>query len=100
MLINGAAGAVALRDGLPFSIAAITDRDGKIVELDFLADPQRLRVLELTLLDDGRQPRAALPAQQADVVSDQRAPGPGTISRSRARTGLPSLAMIWTATGA
>jgi RNA polymerase sigma factor (sigma-70 family) len=51
-LINGAIGAVAFRDGQPFSIGAITVRNGRIVELDFLADPERLRQLDLTILDD------------------------------------------------
>jgi RNA polymerase sigma factor (sigma-70 family) len=51
-LINGVAGAVAFLHGQPFSIAAATVRNGKIVELDFLADPERLRLLDLTILDD------------------------------------------------
>jgi hypothetical protein len=51
-LINGVAGAVTFLDGEPFSIAALTVRNGKIVELDFLADPERLRLLDLTILDD------------------------------------------------
>ena len=51
-LINGAPGAVAFRHGQPFSIGAITVRNGKIVELDFLNDPERLRLLDLTILDD------------------------------------------------
>ncbi|HWE15230.1 MAG TPA: sigma-70 family RNA polymerase sigma factor [Solirubrobacteraceae bacterium] len=50
-LINGAVGAVTTRDGRPFSVAAITVRDGKIVELDFLSDPERLAQLDLTVLD-------------------------------------------------
>jgi RNA polymerase sigma factor (sigma-70 family) len=50
-LINGVAGAVAFRDGEPFSIGAFTVRNGKIVELDFLGDPERLRELDLTILD-------------------------------------------------
>jgi RNA polymerase sigma factor (sigma-70 family) len=50
-LINGAAGAVAFRHGQPFSIGAVTVRDGKIVELDVLADPERLREFDLTILD-------------------------------------------------
>jgi RNA polymerase sigma factor (sigma-70 family) len=49
-LINGAAGLVASLDGQPFSIAAATVRNGKIVELDFFNDPERLRVLDLTIL--------------------------------------------------
>ena len=51
-LINGTPGAVVYRDGEPFSIGALTIRDGKIVELDFLNDPDRLRQLDLTILDD------------------------------------------------
>jgi RNA polymerase sigma factor (sigma-70 family) len=51
VLINGAVGAVAFRNGEPFSLGAVTVRGGKIVELDFLADPERLRELDLTVLD-------------------------------------------------
>jgi RNA polymerase sigma-70 factor (ECF subfamily) len=51
-LINGAAGAVSILDGQPFAIGAITVRGGKIVEIDILADPERLRLLDLTILDD------------------------------------------------
>ena len=50
-LINGVAGAVAFRDGQPFSIGAVTVTNGRIVELDFLADPERLQALDLTILD-------------------------------------------------
>jgi RNA polymerase sigma-70 factor (ECF subfamily) len=51
-LINGVAGGVAFLHGQPFSIGALTVRNGKIVELDFLNDPERLRLLDLTILDD------------------------------------------------
>jgi len=51
-LINGVPGAVAFLHGQPFSIGAVTVRNGRIVELDFLADPERLRLLDLTILDD------------------------------------------------
>jgi RNA polymerase sigma-70 factor (ECF subfamily) len=51
-LINGAAGIVSIRDGQPFSVGAITVRDGKIVEIDILADPERLRRMDLSMLDD------------------------------------------------
>ena len=50
-LINGAVGAVTTRDGRPFSVGAITVRAGKIVEMDWLADPARLAELDLTILD-------------------------------------------------
>jgi RNA polymerase sigma factor (sigma-70 family) len=50
-LINGAVGVVSMRaDGRPFSIGGVTVRDGKIVELDFLLDPQRLAHVDLTVL--------------------------------------------------
>jgi RNA polymerase sigma factor (sigma-70 family) len=51
-LINGAAGLVATRGGQPFSVCAVTVRGGKIVELDILADPERLAQLDLTVLGD------------------------------------------------
>ena len=40
VLVNGAAGIVSYLHGRPFSIAAGTVRNGRIVELDFLADPE------------------------------------------------------------
>jgi RNA polymerase sigma factor (sigma-70 family) len=49
-LINGAAGMVAIRDGQVFSVAALTIRDGKIVEMNFLADPERLAQLDVSML--------------------------------------------------
>jgi RNA polymerase sigma-70 factor (ECF subfamily) len=52
VLINGAAGMIALRDGRPFSVAALTITDGKIVEMNFLADPERLAGLDLSMLSD------------------------------------------------
>jgi RNA polymerase sigma factor (sigma-70 family) len=51
-LINGSAGIVAFLHGRPFSIAAVTVRNGKIVEIDFLADPERIARLDLGVLDD------------------------------------------------
>jgi len=50
VLVNGAAGMVAFRDGRPFSLAALTIREGKIVEMNFLADPERLAQLDLSVL--------------------------------------------------
>jgi RNA polymerase sigma-70 factor, ECF subfamily len=52
VLINGVAGMVTFLYGQPFSIGAVTVRNGRIVELDFLADPEWLRLLDLTILDD------------------------------------------------
>src|SRR5947207_6312540 len=50
-LVNGAAGIVSLRDGEPYAVGGLTIRGGKIVEMDILADPERLRRLDLTVLD-------------------------------------------------
>ena len=51
-LVNAAAGAVSTRDGQPFSVGAITVIGGRIVAIDILADPERVRRLDLTVLDD------------------------------------------------
>jgi len=43
---------LATRTGRPpFSVGGITVTGGKIVEIDILADPERLRRLDLTILD-------------------------------------------------
>ena len=49
-LINGAAGMVTFLHGQPFSIAAVTIKKGKIVEIDFLTDPKRIAKLDLAEL--------------------------------------------------
>jgi RNA polymerase sigma factor (sigma-70 family) len=51
VLINGAIGMVSTRDGKPFSVGGVIVRDGRIVELDILADPERLARLDLSFLD-------------------------------------------------
>jgi RNA polymerase sigma-70 factor (ECF subfamily) len=51
-LVNGVPGVVAIRDGRPFSVGAFTVRNGKIVEIDFLADPERVARLDLNVLED------------------------------------------------
>jgi RNA polymerase sigma-70 factor (ECF subfamily) len=50
--INGVAGLVSTRDGELFSIGGVTVRNRRIVAIDILADPERLRRLDLTILDD------------------------------------------------
>jgi RNA polymerase sigma factor (sigma-70 family) len=47
-LVNGAAGAVVAPQGRPFSILAFTVSRGKIVAIDSLVDPDRLRQLDLS----------------------------------------------------
>ena len=49
-LVNGTPGFVSLRDGRPFSVGAVTISGGRIVEMDILADPERLAKLDLTVL--------------------------------------------------
>jgi RNA polymerase sigma-70 factor (ECF subfamily) len=51
-LVNGAVGAVAFRKGKPFSVGAMTIKNGKIVEIDFLVDPERIAQLDLAVLHD------------------------------------------------
>lgn len=51
-LVNGAPGIVSRdENGQPFSVMGFTVRDGRIVEIAVLADPERLRRLDLTVLD-------------------------------------------------
>ena len=64
-LVNGAAGAVTLLDGKPFSVAAVTIRNRRIVAMDFLADPELLARLDLTVLDDSVS-REAGPEHEED----------------------------------
>ena len=51
-LVNGVPGMVTTLNGEPFSVAAITISGGRIVEMDFLADPERLARLDLSVLGD------------------------------------------------
>jgi RNA polymerase sigma factor (sigma-70 family) len=52
-LVNGAAGAVTAPGGVPFAVMGFTVAGGKIVEIDILADPERLSRLDLrAVLDD------------------------------------------------
>jgi RNA polymerase sigma-70 factor (ECF subfamily) len=49
-LVNGAAGMVTFVDGKAFSVAAVTVRTGRIAEIDFLVDPERIARLDLDVL--------------------------------------------------
>jgi RNA polymerase sigma factor (sigma-70 family) len=51
-LVNGAAGVVVAPRGRPFSVMGFTVSRGKIVQIDGLADPERLRRLDLAVLED------------------------------------------------
>ncbi|HYZ99217.1 MAG TPA: RNA polymerase sigma factor SigJ [Acidimicrobiales bacterium] len=49
-LVNGAAGVVITVDGRPFAIMGFTVADGRIVEIDAIADPERVRAVAATVL--------------------------------------------------
>jgi RNA polymerase sigma-70 factor (ECF subfamily) len=51
-LVNGTAGIVVARNGRPVTIMGFTVKHGRITEIDILADPVRLRQLDLTALND------------------------------------------------
>src|SRR5215207_4589420 len=51
-LVDGAAGVVVAPRGRLLMVLGFTIRDGKIVEIDAIADPARLRQLDLAVLDD------------------------------------------------
>lgn len=74
-LVNGAAGAVWAPGGKPRVVFGFTITRGKIVEIEILADPVRLRKLDLTVLDDKLVgARRAAPATLK--VAAHRAPRP------------------------
>ena len=52
MLVNGTVGLVWFRDGQPAVVVDFTIEGRKIVEIEFIADPERLRRLDLADLDD------------------------------------------------
>jgi ketosteroid isomerase-like protein len=48
-LVNGTPGLVATRDGELFSVMGLTVTGGRIIEMNILVDPERLRRLDVTL---------------------------------------------------
>ena len=56
-IVNGAAGAVVAPDGRLFSVMAFTVTNGKITQIDALADPERLAQLDLPVppIEDTRE---------------------------------------------
>jgi RNA polymerase sigma factor (sigma-70 family) len=51
VLVNGAAGVVVAAHGRPLVVMGFTIAGGRIVEIDVIADPERLRHLDLAALD-------------------------------------------------
>jgi RNA polymerase sigma factor (sigma-70 family) len=52
-LVNGAAGVVVTVRGRPFAVLGFTVTDGRIVEIDAIADPDRVRRIAAAVLRDG-----------------------------------------------
>lgn len=52
VLVNGTVGVVAAPGGQPSAVMAFTVRQGKIVEIDILLDPARLRQLDFSMLNE------------------------------------------------
>jgi RNA polymerase sigma-70 factor (ECF subfamily) len=50
-LVNGAPGRVTIVDGMPMAVMGFTVVDGRIKEIDILADPERLAELDLTVFE-------------------------------------------------
>jgi hypothetical protein len=51
-LVNRAAGVVITRRGRPVTVVGFTVAEGKIVEIDAIADPERVRRLAAAALND------------------------------------------------
>jgi RNA polymerase sigma factor (sigma-70 family) len=51
VLVNGAAGVVLVARGRPVAVVGFTVRGGRIIAIDILADPARLRRVDLAALD-------------------------------------------------
>jgi RNA polymerase sigma factor (sigma-70 family) len=52
VLVNGAAGVVITLDGQPVAVMSFTVSGGKIVEINSIVDPDRIRRLDLSVLGD------------------------------------------------
>jgi RNA polymerase sigma-70 factor (ECF subfamily) len=48
VLVNGALGMLGVKDGVPVSVFSPVIRDGRIVEINIVADPERLAALDLS----------------------------------------------------
>jgi RNA polymerase sigma-70 factor (ECF subfamily) len=52
-LVNGAAGAVVTVGGRPFAVLGFTVAEGRILEIDAIADPERVRRVAAAVLGGG-----------------------------------------------
>jgi RNA polymerase sigma-70 factor (ECF subfamily) len=51
-LVNGTPGLITIPNGQAFAVMGFTVTNGRIIEIDILADPARLSRIDLTILDD------------------------------------------------
>ena len=51
-LVNGAVGVVVAPRGRLLMVVAVEVKDAKIAEIEVIADPERLRRLDLAIFDD------------------------------------------------
>ncbi|HXI95258.1 MAG TPA: sigma factor-like helix-turn-helix DNA-binding protein, partial [Candidatus Acidoferrum sp.] len=58
VLVNGAAGAVIVISGRPFAVMGFIVAEGRIVEMDVIADPQRVRGIAAPVLDADQDQRS------------------------------------------
>ena len=77
MLVNGAPGMVALRDGELFSVGGFTISGGQIVAMDILADPERLSGPRPERRGPERRRLALVQIQRQRVDAVALAGGPG-----------------------
>lgn len=52
VLVNGAAGVVITLGGQPVAVMGFTVSGGKVVEINSIVDPDRIRRLDLSVLSD------------------------------------------------
>ena len=52
-LVNGAAGVIVTVNGRPFAVLGFTVTEGRIVEIDAIADPERVQRIAAAVLGDG-----------------------------------------------
>jgi RNA polymerase sigma factor (sigma-70 family) len=77
VLVNGDAGVVVALDGQPFAVMAFTVSRGKIVAINVIAEPQRLRGLGLATPDLAGGGRGRRPAMESALSALQRRRGEG-----------------------
>ena len=65
--VNGAAGFVVASPTGPLAVAGFAIADGRIVEIDLLADPARLRELDLSALDELTSPQRTRPSRPSTL---------------------------------